>query len=73
MDRRNPDQLWDQYRNRIIGTSCAIIFALITMSKGFWTAVGFFLIIAIGYLIGAFRDRQFTVEDIRYLFNRLFR
>ncbi len=73
MDRRNSDQFWDQYRNRIIGTSCAIIFALITMSQGFWTAVGFSLIIAIGYLIGAFRDGHFTAEDIRYFLNRLFR
>lgn len=73
MDKRNQDQLWDQYRYRIIGTFCAIIFALITISQGFWVAVGFSLIIAIGYMIGSFRDGQYTLDDIRYFFSRLFR
>lgn len=73
MDRQRQNYIWREYKHRIIGTLAGVLFALITMSQGFWVAVGFYLLIFIGYLIGAYMDGQFTWGDLRYFFKRYFR
>ncbi|MDO4663005.1 MAG: DUF2273 domain-containing protein [Tissierellia bacterium] len=69
LKKRDFRKFWGIYKHRVISLALALITAICLLSLGFWRTLLIWIVMLIGYAIGAWKDR-----DIKFLkfFSKLF-